>query len=197
MSPITGNKDTSALSILNRLQQEIFNRPVIGNVARGLFVEALVAKLLEPEWAWVGMDWASWDFEHPSTWVTIEVKQSAALQTWTKLPRRSRPRFDVASRTGYWYQAEGSETVEWAEEQCRPADMYIFAWHGMEDLDYADHRDATQWTFYLVATDSLPPDHKTIGLNWLRSHAAKSTHSSLYDAVEIMAGSIDPRQRRN
>lgn len=184
----------AARLILDRLQYEIFDRAIIGNVARGLFVEAMIASLLEPDWVWVGKDWASWDFEHPSTWKTIEIKQSAALQPWSNQGRKAKPRFDIALRTGYWYQAGEDDPIEWVAEECRPADMYVFAWHGVDKPCFADQRDPAQWTFYLLVSEKLPPS-KTVGLKWLYANATMCAHSDLKEKVATVAASANARQR--
>lgn len=197
MSSVPDRDATTFSSILNRLRREIFDLPIIGNVARGLFVEAMIADLLEPEWNWVGKDWASWDFEHSETWATIEVKQSAALQPWSAARgTKAKPRFDVAHRSGYWFQQNDDSPIEWAEERCRPGDAYIFAWHGVDDTNFADHRKVEQWTFYIVDTDRLPSENKTVGLAWLRTCAVQCSYDELQKTVKAVAAVISPRQRQ-
>ena len=36
------------------------------------------------------------------------------------------------------------------------AHLYVFAYHPVAD-ETADHREPTQWEFYLMPTDALPP----------------------------------------
>ena len=72
-----------------------YDRPVMNNIQRGDYVECVVAVLLGSEWTlpWTtGYDWAPWDLEHEDG-TKIEVKQSAARQTWNSrdsIPPRER-----------------------------------------------------------------------------------------------------------
>jgi hypothetical protein len=151
-----------------RLRQAVVGNPIIGNTLRGLFVEAMIAEVLAPDWSWVGADWSSWDFEHDKRWDAVEVKQSAALQTWSdQYTHDAAPRFDIAERTGYWYQDEGSSVTKWWPEKGRPSDLYIFAWHGITDRVLADQREPMQWDFYISRAEDLP-DQRSIGLNGVR-----------------------------
>ena len=54
----------------------------------------------------------------------------------------------------------------------RPADLYVFAWHGERRDRYADQRDANQWVFFVVAERDLPKNRKSIGLKELESISA-------------------------
>ncbi len=74
-------------------------KPLVTNVLRGLLVEAMVAIALEPVWTWVAGDYASWDFEGPRG-LRLEVKQSAARQSWADENVISKCSFDIAPRTG-------------------------------------------------------------------------------------------------
>jgi hypothetical protein len=174
----------------------MFGEPVISNTTRGLFVEAMLSVALEEDgWDWVAEDWSSWDFEHCKTWVTVEVKQSAARQPWSEqFTHDPTPRFDIAKRTGYWYHLEGDPTVLWHAERCRPADIYIFAWHG--GLADSDQRDPAEWEFYVCDEGELP-EQKTIGLAALQKKITPVRVADLSRALSAVAGAIDiPKQRR-
>lgn len=147
--------------IFNELINELFNRKIMGNLYRPHYVERLVVKALGPGFSLKSADWSGWDIEDV-TGARIEVKQSAALQTWTgrdSLEGRTTPgSFDIAPRTGYF--EEGS-TI-WVPYRGRPADVYVFAWHPLTDPAACDHRDPAQWRFFIVPTEKLPENQKSI-----------------------------------
>ena len=161
-----------------------FDRCVINNVYRADYIECLVALTLGPAW-WItwarGWDWAPWDCQHPSG-ARLEVKQAAARQSWDReaCARRRAPRFDIAPRTGYWTEDES----RWISCPGRPADIYVFAWHGERRDGYADHRDANQWLFFVVAEQDLPNNRKRIGLAGLESVVSPCGVDDLKQAVE-------------
>ena len=109
----------------------------------------------------VSADWSGWDVEHEGG-ARIEVKQSAARQTWTDEPsiagKPAPSNFDIRARSGYW-DDNGSR---WVEGAGRPAQIYILAWHPVTNIKVADHRDHRQWRFFVVPTVELPPEQKTI-----------------------------------
>ena len=125
--------------LIRRYDQRIMN-----NVQRGDYVECMIATALGPDWRLTseeGWDWAAWDSEHTASETRLEIKQSAARQSWDRgsdTPRRN-PGFDIRPRKGYWPKDGGP----WVTDPGRPADVYVFAWHGEAD-ELADHRDATQ-----------------------------------------------------
>ena len=150
----------------------MFDTPVMSNTLRSLYVEAQIGVLLGPTWRSVGADWAPYDFES-DTGVKLEVKQSAARQTWTQT-RPTRPSFDIRPRTGRY---DGAASIP---EAGRAADVYVFAWHP-RTVD-VDQRDETQWEYYVVPTVDLPPNQATISLsricaisNPTRAHGLPST----------------------
>ncbi len=161
-----------------------YDTPVMNNVYRADYVECLVALALGTDWelTWeTGWEWAAWDCQHTSG-ARLEIKHSAARQPWDReiigLPRS--PRFDIAPRTGYWTQ-NGSQ---WVDSPGRPADLYVFAWHGERRDRYADQRDANQWVFFVVAERDLPKNRKSIGLKALESISAPCRIEDLEPIVE-------------
>ena len=121
----TNRVAAEAFSLL-RLRYE---RPVMNNVDRGGFVECMVAALLGTEWGltWIlGDDWLPWDIEHMPSGAKIEVKQSAARQSWQppNVSNARAPRFDIAPRQQYSPTAR-----RWTGKPARAADLYIFGWH--------------------------------------------------------------------
>jgi hypothetical protein len=104
------------------------------------------------------------------------VKRSAARQTWTAPKKPSPPIFDIRERTGYY---EGGARIS---RTGRLAHIYVFAYHPILD-DSADHRDPSQWQFYVVPTSQLPTT-KRIGLNGVGSLTDAISWSQLAAAVE-------------
>jgi hypothetical protein len=108
----------------------------------------------------------------------LEVKQSAARQTWTLARPATKPIFDIRARTGYF------EGADWVSDARRFAEIYVFAHHPVMD-ETADHRDPRQWHFYVVPTSRLPPG-KTISLTRIDSLAETVPWERLADTVEGM-----------
>ncbi len=116
---------------------------------------------LEPEWKLCADDWAAFDLKHVSCGYRMQVKQSAAEQTWiTGAAGRSSPRFSIAEKTGRY------EGATWVPEIGRNADIFVFAWHPKTGAE-SDHVDSTQWQFYVVAENELPAQ-KSIGLRQIQ-----------------------------
>ena len=165
--------------LIGRYDQRIMN-----NVQRGDYVECMIATALGPDWRLTseeGWDWAAWDCEHTASATRLEIKQSAARQSWDRgsdTPRRN-PGFDIRPRKGYWPKDGGP----WVTGPGRPADVYVFAWHGEAD-ELADHRDVTQWRFFVVAERFLPSGQKSVGLRGLESIAVPCSIGELARAVE-------------
>jgi hypothetical protein len=165
--------------VIERVSREAFGRPLITNVLRGHVVEAIIAMALEPQWAWCGSDYSSWDFERADG-LRLEVKQSAARQTWEP-PAHGiiRTSFDIKKRTGRW---EGANFIE---EAGRAAHLYLFAFHPRAD-NSADQRDPSQWEFYAVPTVQLP-DTQRIGLSAVRRLTDSIGYTDLLHAVTDIA----------
>jgi len=152
-----------------------FGRPLVQNNLRAVVIEAMVDLALRPNWRWCSADWAGWDFEHPDG-TRLEVKQSAARQTWDTPRNPAQRRFDVAKRKGRY------EGAAWIEESGRHANLYLFADHPVTD-ESADHRDPAQWLFYVVGAAVLP-DTKTVSLSRVRSLARPVGYGQLASGVE-------------
>jgi hypothetical protein len=169
----------SVEQVIERVSKEAFGRPLVMNVLRGHVVEAIVAMALEPEWTWCAGDYSSFDFEQADG-LRLEVKQSAARQTWDP-PSHGRiyPSFDIKVRTGRW---EGAVFIE---EPGRAAHIYLFAFNPRTDVD-ADHRDPTQWEFYVVPTGSLPATQR-ISLGAVRRLACANQFSDLSSSVGLIS----------
>ena len=148
--------------LVERLTTALIGAPLVNNAFRGTLVEAMLAQVLEPQWRWCSADWASHDFENAEG-VKLEVKQSAALQSWhTDGFKPNRGRFDIAKRKLRW---QGAKRID---EGGRYADLYVFAWHPGVDPALADHREPDQWIFHLVRSEDLP-DQQTIALSRIQA----------------------------
>jgi hypothetical protein len=158
-----------------RASELAFGSPVIQNNLRALVVEVIVDEALGPGWRWCSGDWYGWDFVHQDG-TRLEVKQSAARQTWAAPKSPMPPRFDIRQRAGFY------DGAAWYAQPGRHADIYVFACHSIVD-DTADHRDPRQWSFYVVRTKSLPVG-KTIGLAAVSALAQAVEWSALGRVVE-------------
>ena len=165
----------SAESIRTKLAEAAFGKSVIQNDLRGIVSEIIIGLALGPEWKWCSGNWSGWDFEHTSN-CRLEIKQSAALQSWAAPNKSSPARFDIKARTGYYLGAE------WVAEAGRHAQIYVFAHHPVTDSS-ADHCDPRQWQFHVVATTQLPPS-KSISLKAVSALAPAVSWNGLRDAVE-------------
>ena len=169
-----------------------YERRVMNNVDRGTFFECMVAALLGAEWGltWIlGDDWLPWDIEHAPSQAKIEIKQSAARQSWhpPNMPNARPPRFDIAPRQQY-----SPKEGRWIDKRMRAADLYIFGWHPEAREELADHRDPVQWEFIVVPTEKLPVGQKTIGLTSLRHLGESARWDSLASTVERMLAARSP-----
>lgn len=183
ISRVASGEETMHKRVLDMLIRR-YDRPIMNNLQRGDYVECMIAWMLGEEWQLTsedGWEWAAWDCEHVSTGVRLEIKQSAARQSWdggAQRPRRS-PRFDIAPRKGYWPK-DGSA---WVSDPRRLADVYAFAWHGEVD-EHTDHRDPVQWRFFVATEQHLPVGQKSIGLGELEKISVSCDVLGLKRAVE-------------
>lgn len=163
---------------------ERWDKPLIDNFARGVYVECLIALALDPEWRLPDAAWEAWDLEHPATGARMEVKQSAAQQV--RLPgfneKPAPPSFSIAPKKVIF-----NPKFKRLDPPRRTADIYVFAWHPVEGEDAADHRRADQGEFYVVREDAIEaefPDRKTIGLKRVAGLAQPMGYGDLAAAVE-------------
>lgn len=162
--------------LTDRLLAALVGRPMVSNAFRGTLVEAMLAGVLAPEWQWQADGWGSYDFAGPDG-RGLEVKQSAARQDWHDAQSKpNRGRFDIASRTGRW------DGDLWIAEPGRAAAVYVFAWHPELDPAIADHRDAGQWQFHVVAAHRLPAQ-RSIALSGIQALSAPCPIGEVKDAV--------------
>ena len=69
------------------------------------------------------------------------------------------------------------------DEPGRVADIYVFAWHPETDEKLVDQRNPNQWTFYVLRTEELPPQQKSIGLAGVEALTPLVRAQSLADVV--------------
>ncbi len=175
-----GAKEINEIAL--RLASRVFDQERIENQYRGAFIEAMIEPYLEPYgWRNVSDGWSGWDFEHRNG-SRLEIKQSAAQQTWAFPERRTRGAFDIAPRKGY-YTEDGSKYVA---VPGRSAHTYVFAWNDHYGPG-TDHRDPAQWEFYVVATSSLPQEQRTISLSRVKTLAAPVTLPNLGSTTNRVA----------
>lgn len=179
-----GMRTVTAEDVASKAAGAAFGKPLVTNNLRALLVEAMIDIALAPVWRWCAADYAGWDFQHESG-TKLEVKQSAARQTWTTATGGpSKSSFDIAARTGYWVDG-----ATWMPGIGRNADIYVLAHHPVEGVS-ADHRDPNQWNFYVVAAAALP-DTKSISLARVRCLCSAVSFGELGQCVESV------RQRVN
>ena len=192
--------DQTHKPIIERLVERVYGHPLINNVERGAYVEHMIELALGKPWH-LTPPWDSWDLEHRQSLARIEIKQSAARQPWhTRRPRESPPTrasFSIKKpSTVYW--ADGTERKTRSPQ--RHADLYVFAWHPMEDWNTADHRRPDQWEFFVAAETNLPqprePKAMTISIEHLqrlekRSDAEQGDHEKVQAMVAKVLNSLE------
>ena len=131
--------------------------------------------------------------------VRLEVKQSAALQSWYKQTgiKKSSPSFSITPKTGYY--TDSTDAAVWvplpAGERVRPADIYVLAWHPGRNPEVADHHNPEQWQFFVVPADKLPPKppnvkEQKIGLTSVKGLATAVTYDRLAAEVDKVAAGL-------
>ena len=179
------------------LMNRFYGQPLIANVYRGDYVEGLILCALGQGWKQT-FEWGSWDLENAAG-VRLEVKQSAALQSWYKQTgvKKSSPSFSITPKTGYY--TDSTDAAVWvplpAGERVRPADIYVLAWHPGRDPEIADHHNPEQWQFFVVPADKLPekpPNVKEqkISLTSVKGLATAVTYDRLVAEVDKVAAGL-------
>jgi hypothetical protein len=166
-----------------RLASKIFDQPLIANQYRSAFIEAMIEPYLAPHgWTYKGNGWSGWDFERTDG-CRLELKQSAAKQTWSASRNIPTPgAFDIAARTGFFY--EGG--AKWAPIPGRCAQLYVFAWNPIYGPE-TDHRKPDQWEFHVVPAALLPDEQRTIALSKIKKLAVPLKLEQLSDLIQRQA----------
>ena len=178
-STFTSRQRLGAADVRKIACEAAFGGTLVTNIFRGLLAEALVSACLGDSWTWRSEDWAPWDFDRLDG-VRLEVKQSAALQTWNRdSGKLSACRFDIKPRKGCFFG------TDWHDHPGRHADIYIFAHHEVSD-DSADHADPKQWRFFVVP-ERLLPMCETISLKQVRKLASGVARPELLGSADECA----------
>jgi hypothetical protein len=175
--------DSDRAGLIERAAARIaFGRPVLMNTFRAVVAEAIIAQALDHRWAHCAADYHPYDFERDDG-VAVEVKQSAARQSWAKDgDKPSRIAFDIAERTGRYV---GNV---WVSARQRWADIYVFAHHPRTDAS-TDHRRPEQWDFYVVHSHDLP-EQATLSLARLTNIAQPTCFKDLGIVVNHSADGL-------
>lgn len=169
--------------LITRLTHRLLGAPLLRNSIRGELVEEMVGVALEPEWGLCAGDWGACDLAQRDGPLRIQVKQSAARQSWHREgDRPSRPRFSIAHKTGRY------ERQAWIAGRSRNAEIFVFGWHPVTDAS-ADHREPAQWQFFVVAEAHLPAQ-ASLGLPALARLAEPVAYAELRARVGGVAAAV-------
>ena len=153
---------------------------LLGNTARGVLAEYIVAKALGIAAKGVRIEWDPYDLETVDG-LRIEVKSSAFLQSWHQ-DVLSKVQFSVR-KTRDWDPKTGQQSPT----ANRSSDVYVFALLAHTSVDSIDPLDLSQWEFYVVPTKVIDEELgnlQRIGLASLRSlHGDGLGFASLSSAV--------------
>lgn len=181
------SKHPSSTDIREAVFERLFTGRVVQNNFRGEVVETIVAAALGDSWQHCSDGWAGWDFQRKELSgrvLRLQVKQSAALQTWTQ-SKKSTPTFRIAEVSGY-YREDGL----WEKNKGRHAEIYIFGWHG-DSSKSANQYDPMQWIFYVIPTLAIKNENrKSIPLSDVKKLVVDVKFDELRSAVEQAASNI-------
>ena len=188
--------------VVDHLMKRFYGRRLINNVYRGDYVEEMILSALGEQWKPFG-GWGGWDLERDDG-IRLEVKQSAALQSWhaaASAGKPSRSSFDIAPRGGYYTDSTDAGRWKKVDIPVRSADIYIFAWHPENARDIADHCRAEQWEFYVVRESKLPPKPQKTktqkrSISTVKKLAAAVTYDELAAKVTELAAEIPRREMK-
>ncbi|MCY3824884.1 MAG: hypothetical protein OXG62_13575 [Nitrospinae bacterium] len=153
---------------------------LIGNTARGILAEYIVARALKISTdKEVRDEWAPFDLETPDG-IKIEVKSAAYVQSWEQ-SRLSRISFGTP-KTRAWDPESGNLR----SEPKRHADAYVFALFAQQEMPI-EPLDLDQWKFYALSATKLD-ERKSISLSALEELASPVPWRELADAVSKAAG---------
>ena len=153
---------------------------LVGNTARGILAEYIVARALAiPTDEQVRDEWAPFDLETREG-IKIEVKSAAYIQSWEQ-ERVSRISFGTP-KTLAWDPESGTLS----SEPKRHADLYVFALFAQRKAPI-DPLNLDQWKFYALSTSKLD-ERKSISLSALEKLARPVAYHGLTDAVKKAAG---------
>jgi len=146
----------TADSVKARFFRDAFGTHLLDNTVRGLWCEFMIAEALGPECSAVGLGWHPWDLQigpdaasMPER-IRIQIKNSAALQSWNVASgTRTKCSYSLT-----WRRPPAYFSAYFPHTPCEDAgflcDVFVLCHHPVEDPERADHRDPTQWRFFLV-----------------------------------------------
>ena len=176
--------------LVNVLVDRIYNRPLIESAPRGTYVEAMVTGTLNDEWMMTST-WADWDIQHVEG-ARVEIKSGAMLQTWTDVRNISaeeqKKRINPQVKITQHKVKDGTQRPD-RPDRFRPEDIFVFAWHPIDDPVIADHRLVGQWQFFVVAEQDLP-NQDTIVLSRLQKIVTSVEYNNLADAINRIRKSL-------
>jgi hypothetical protein len=160
---------------------------LIGNTARGVLAEHIVARALGLTGG-VRIEWDAYDLQTPAG-VKIEVKSAAYLQSWYQ-KKLSRIVFSI--RPARAWDATTGELNSGARRQ---ADIYVFCLLKHKEKATLDPLDLDQWEFYVVRTadlNTLYGDQRGLALSSLLTRdVGPATYKELAARVEELSRAND------
>jgi hypothetical protein len=164
---------------------------LLGNRARSILAEYIVAKLLGADLSYPRLEWDAYDLLYAGH--RIEVKSSAYIQTWHEPnSKRSTLRFSVGQHLGW----DARQNII-ATEKKHSADIYVFCiFPRNPTADNYDVLNIEDWEFYLTSTlnlqSHLTVTSKTIGLAKVKTICGPAVgHQELKAKVDAVASGID------
>ncbi|MCI2397843.1 hypothetical protein [Aliiroseovarius subalbicans] len=144
----------------------------------------MLAEALGQECQTVGLGWNLWDLQigkatasFPER-IRIQVKNSAKTQPWnTRTQRLSETSFKLDWRKKPDYFDRDFPNVQ-CETEGFMCDLFILCHHAEEDFTTSDHRDPTQWEFYLLPTRGVHSAITPAELDSLRRAIATGANRS-------------------
>ena len=168
---------------------------LVGNTTRGLFAEYLiglaVGRFTGDEADGVRDEWGAYDIETPEG-ITIEVKASSYLQTWSQ-KEEAVPEFSIAEAQGW-----DSDLGQSSGRRERRSDVYVFCLLHHKTKTTLDPLNVDQWTFYVVSTavlNDVVSGQKTIRVGPLKKKvgAKEVPFDGIAEAVRRAASRHDAR----
>ena len=163
--------DSCRKRILDRLTRSVFDQKVIDNQYRGVWAEFMVADALGERCQVVSHGWHPWDLqigdsksEFPNR-IRIQIKNTARIQTWRRpedAPSKCQWELKMRKKPAYFERDNPGVSCEDYGYLC---DLFVLCHHPLEDPDAVDHRDPSQWHFYLVP---VTPDHSIFPVKPMR-----------------------------
>lgn len=159
---------------------------ILANTIRPLIAEYLVGEALgcldAPR-----REWDQADFTYRGK--LLEVKSAGYVQTWVQ-ERPSTISFAIRTPTKPWDAATNTFGVGGV----RPAALYVFALHSVQDRESANPLDTSQWEFYAISTQDLGRvfgSQKSMRLMRLRTAVAPVPYRCLKTAVDGVVDQLD------